>query len=215
MNNTNAECYFLTYEDVELSELSREQFEQQCNNGTTLYDIYKEEINQRRSEAKKEIKSVENTKETKVRKLEDFKGFGALHDSKSEQHIQVKEGKEFGGYTTIPHDLYRKVFPELLKKYTGHREAEKVRAAFHLLLYLHSMSYGGGRDEKYDSRLFGWSWPKDEQIMRDTGIGKNQLKARKELLQSEGLLKIEKVRTKNGNVKDYYLPFYLPYDDYK
>ncbi len=166
-------------------------------------------------EITKDSKYIQRYEKPKIlsREKGDFKGFDELHELKFNQHMHIKEGEKYGGYTMIPHILFREVFPKILMRYRKKGEPEKLRSAFHLLIYLHSMCYGGGNDEKYDKRLYGWAFPTDKQITRDTGIGKDQLKARKEILQKERLLKIVKVKTKNGRPKDYYLPFYFPFQD--
>ncbi|MGM0874477.1 MAG: hypothetical protein ACQEWV_06665 [Bacillota bacterium] len=179
------------------------------------YDSYQMSLDYWKYEITKDEKYIKKYKISKdsFREKGDFKGFDELQELKFDQHMHIKEGEKYGGYTMIPHILYREVFPKILKRYRKKGDPEKLRSAFHLLIYLHSMCYGGGNDERYDKRLYGWAFPANKQIIENTGIGKDQLKERKDILQKEGLLKVVKVKSKNGRPKDYYLPFYYPFQD--
>lgn len=83
-----------------------------------------------------------------------------------------------GGYMAIPNDMLRKQLPFLVQRY-GKDGSDAV------LLWTYLRSYANG---DRDSDAWLWSYPSREQIICDTGIGKNRLSRIIGILEAEGLL---------------------------
>jgi hypothetical protein len=105
-----------------------------------------------------------------------------------------------GGYTPIPHAIYRELLPELVAKYDG----TTARDALTIYMYLQAHAHG-----KEANDFFMWAYPTVEQIRRDTGIHGDRIRPLVSVLESEGLVATEMVPWM-GNVKKVYLPLYYP-----
>lgn len=111
---------------------------------------------------------------------------------------------ESGGYTPIPHEIYREVLPSLVSKYDG----QTARDCLTLYMYLHAHVNGEtGKD------AYLWAFPTVKQMREDTGIHGDRIKKLVDILVDEGLLETRLVPWK-GNVKKMYMPFYFS-DSYK
>jgi hypothetical protein len=117
-----------------------------------------------------------------------------------EQKAKVLERGEGGGYTPVPHDLFRTVLPNLRAKY----KRADARDALFLLLYLQAYVNGTSANEYYM-----WAFPTVEQIRDMTGIHSDRIKPLCDILEREGLL-IAKLIPWSGNVKKIYLPLFYP-----
>lgn len=103
-----------------------------------------------------------------------------------------------GGFTPIPHYIYREMLPELVAKYDG----MTARDALTLYMYLHA--YANGKDT---SDVYMWAFPTVKQMREDTGIHGDRIKALIDVLESEGLVHTEWVPWLGAN-KKMYLPLY-------
>jgi hypothetical protein len=112
---------------------------------------------------------------------------------------QKEELKKRGGYAMIPHEIGRKLLPQLVEEYGG----RTARDALALFFYLHAHANG-----EQDRNLYLWAFPPAEKICVDTGIDKNRLSKLGEILIKHKL--IWKLRIPwNGHTKAVYLPLYF------
>lgn len=102
------------------------------------------------------------------------------------------------GYAVIPHDIYRKVLPELTAKYDG----RTARDCIVLYGYMHAYTNGTTGKEAYL-----WAYPTVDQIVADTGIKRNRVNPLITLLESEGLVITRKIPW-YGHTKKMYMPLY-------
>ncbi|MDQ0174391.1 helix-turn-helix domain-containing protein [Bacillus chungangensis] len=102
------------------------------------------------------------------------------------------------GYTPIPHDIYRKLLPELKAKYDGMTARDCV------LLYGYLQAYVNGQNS---STTYMWAYPSVKQISSDTGIHKDRIKPLVDILEKEGVL-ISKMVSYRGHLKKMYMPLY-------
>ncbi|MFJ7855285.1 hypothetical protein ACIQX3_21340 [Peribacillus frigoritolerans] len=103
------------------------------------------------------------------------------------------------GYAPIPHDIYRKLLPELKEKYNGQTARDCV------LLYGYMQAFVNGESEK---DVYMWAYPTVTQIVEDTGIHKDRVKKLIDILISEGVMKVRRIPW-YGHTKKMYLPLYL------
>lgn len=119
----------------------------------------------------------------------------------AQKHRALADGG--GGFTPIPHAVYREIMPELVAKYDG----ATARDALTIYMYLQAHAHG-----KEANDFYMWAYPTVEQIRRDTGIHGDRIRPLVSVLESEGLVMTEKVPWM-GNVKKLYLPLYYPMVD--
>jgi hypothetical protein len=117
-----------------------------------------------------------------------------------EANRQKERVLDAGGYAVIPHDIYRKVLPEMKAKYDG----QTARDCILLYSYLHAYVNGQSEGDAYM-----WAWPTLNQIVEDTGIHRNRVKVLTDILVSERLLVTQKVPW-HGHTKKMFLPLYSP-----
>ncbi|MEY2195775.1 hypothetical protein AB7942_24030 [Neobacillus sp. BF23-41] len=144
-----------------------------------------------------------------------YDGFKEISLLSQRQKEKVQEGKT-GGYESMLHTLKTKIVPNLIEKYKDEFKrstAQKIRDAIYLLEFIHAFKLGDPAANKKDESLKGWAFPKDELIIEQTGITKNELPKLKKILVDERLLVIKKRKPKGGSEKDFYVPFYFPYDE--
>ncbi|KLH97028.1 hypothetical protein AA984_22415 [Brevibacillus formosus] len=122
----------------------------------------------------------------------------------AQKHRVLSDGG--GGFTPIPHAIYREIMPELVAKYDG----ATARDALTIYMYLQAHAHG-----KETNDFYMWAYPTVEQIRRDTGIHGDRIRPLVSIMESEGLVMTEKVAWM-GNVKKLYLPLFYPkrYDSY-
>lgn len=119
----------------------------------------------------------------------------------AQKHRVLSDGG--GGFTPIPHGIYRDIMPELVAKYSG----ATARDALTIYMYLQAHAHG-----KETNDFFMWAYPNVEQIRRDTGIHGDRIKPLVSILETEGLVATEMMPWR-GNVKKLYLPLYYPNTD--
>lgn len=144
-----------------------------------------------------------------------YDGFKEISSLSQRQKEQVQEGNK-GGYESMLHILKTKIAPTLIEKYKeefNRNTAQKIRDAIYLLEFIHAYKLGDPAVNGQDDALKGWAFPKDELIIKKTGITKNELPKLKKILVNERLLVIKKRKPKGGSEKDFYVPFYFPYDE--
>lgn len=144
-----------------------------------------------------------------------YDGFKEISSMSQRQKVQVQEGNK-GGYELMLHTLKTKIVPTLIDKYKDEFKrstGQKIRDAVYLLEFIHAYKLGDPKANGQDESLKGWAFPKDELIIEQTGITKNELPKLKKILVDERLLVIKKRKPKGGSEKDFYVPFYFPYDD--
>lgn len=107
-------------------------------------------------------------------------------------------GKQGGGYTPVPHVVYRDILPELVGKY----KKTEARDAVTLYMYLLAFVCGNKNDE-----LYMWAYPSVKQINKATGIHGSRIAGLIDLLVNEGLMESNFVMWK-GSRKKIYLPYY-------
>jgi hypothetical protein len=115
---------------------------------------------------------------------------------RQKKYVLAKENRV--GYAPIPHDIYRKVLPELKAKYDGQTARDCV------LLYGYLHAYTNGQS---DGDAYMWAYPTVKQINEDTGIHGDRIKKLSDILVSEGLIKTERIPW-YGHTKKMYLPLY-------
>lgn len=103
-----------------------------------------------------------------------------------------------GKYAVIPHDIYRRLLPELKAKYDGQTARDCV------VLYGYMHAYTNGQSE---GSAYMWAFPTLEQIVEDTGIHRNRVKKLADILAHEGVMKTKKIPW-YGHTKKMYLPLY-------
>ena len=101
-------------------------------------------------------------------------------------------------YAVIPHDLYRKVLPELTAKYDG----RTARDCVILYGYMHAYVNGSSGNEAYL-----WAYPTVDKIVDDTGIKRNRVNPLITIMESEGLVITRKIPW-YGHTKKLYMPLY-------
>jgi len=114
----------------------------------------------------------------------------------AQKHRALSDGG--GGFTPIPHAIYREIMPELTAKYDG----ATARDALTIYMYLQAHAHG-----KETNDFYMWAYPSVEQIRRDTRIHGDRISRLVSVLESEGLVITEMVPWM-GNVKKLYLPLY-------
>lgn len=114
-------------------------------------------------------------------------------------HLCQKERVLEGAYAPIPHDIYRKVLPELTAKYDG----QTARDCVIIYGYMHAHTNGQSGGEAYL-----WAYPTVKQIREDTGIHGDRIKRLVDVLVSEGLLVTRKIPW-YGHTKKMYMPMYM------
>ncbi|WP_449601050.1 hypothetical protein [Paenibacillus sp. Marseille-Q9583] len=114
------------------------------------------------------------------------------------QKTKVLERGEGGGYTPVPHDLFRTVLPDLHARYSK----PDARDALFLLMYLHAYVNGTSANEYYM-----WAFPTVAQIRIATGIHVDRIKPLCDILEREGLLITKRIPW-SGNTKKLYLPLF-------
>lgn len=122
-------------------------------------------------------------------------------DEKQTEALRQKEALlESGGYATTPHDIYRKVLPELTAKYDG----RTARDCVILYGYMHAHVNGQSGGDAYM-----WAYPTVDKIVEDTGIKRNRIKGLTDILEAEGLILTKKIPW-YGHTKKLYMPLYRP-----
>ncbi|MED1802920.1 hypothetical protein [Brevibacillus porteri] len=116
----------------------------------------------------------------------------------AQKHRSLSEGG--GGFTPIPHAIYREIMPELTAKYDG----ATARDALTIYMYLQAHAHG-----KETNDFYMWAYPTVEQIRRDTGIHGDRIRPLVSVLETEGLV-VTALVPWMGNVKKLYLPLYYP-----
>lgn len=101
-------------------------------------------------------------------------------------------------YAVIPHDIYRKVLPELNAKYDG----RTARDCVILYGYIHAYVNGTSGNEAYL-----WAYPTVDKIVEDTGIKRNRVNPLITIMESEGLVITRKIPW-YGHSKKLYMPLY-------
>ncbi|MBT2682646.1 hypothetical protein [Bacillus sp. ISL-37] len=104
------------------------------------------------------------------------------------------------GYAPIPHNIYRKLLPQLKAKYDGQTARDC------LFLYGYFQANVNGQSE---GSAYMWAFPNVVQIAEDTGIHKDRIKGLVDILESEGLLVSRRIPW-YGHTKKMYMPFYMP-----
>jgi len=112
--------------------------------------------------------------------------------------VQKQRVLDAGGYSVIPHDIYRKVLPELRDNYDG----QTARDCVLLYGYLHAYVNGQSGGDAYM-----WAYPTVDQIVEDTGIHRNRVSKLSDILVAEGLIKTERIPW-YGHTKKMYLPLF-------
>lgn len=101
-------------------------------------------------------------------------------------------------YAVIPHDIYRKVLPELSAKYDG----RTARDCVILYGYIHAYVNGSSGNDTYL-----WAYPTVDKIVEDTGIKRNRVNPLITIMESEGLVITRKIPW-YGHTKKLYMPLY-------
>ncbi|GIN10204.1 hypothetical protein [Shouchella clausii] len=136
-----------------------------------------------------------------------YEGFRELNDMARAQKERVLEGAT-GGFEPHSHALYKTLLPAFRERYG----ANKARDMVSMLGYLHASKVGETSSLKIAPELRGWAMVKVETIMRDLAMSKRTVNDGLRLLQEERMLIVRKAPY-NGNIKNYYLPFYYPFSD--
>jgi hypothetical protein len=103
-----------------------------------------------------------------------------------------------GSYAIIPHDIYRKLLPDLKAKYDGQTARDCV------VLYGYMHAYTNGQSE---GSAYMWAFPTVDQIIEDTGIHRNRIKGLTDILVHEGIMMTKKIPW-YGHTKKMYMPLY-------
>lgn len=140
-------------------------------------------------------------------RYEEFPKLKAQADAQKSVVLSRKKG----GYEPHLHSLYREVLPDL----TARHGAQKGRNMITLLAFLHAHKVGQPDEAKgIPKEIVGWAFVSNRYICDMLAMKENTLISLKKALKEERLVIIRKSPYK-GNEKDYYLPFYFPYDDEK
>lgn len=120
----------------------------------------------------------------------------------SKEAAEAKRQKEgvlsAGSYAIIPHDIYRKLLPELKDKYDGQTARDCV------ILYGYMHAYTNGQSEGH---AYMWAFPNVTRVAEDTGIHKDRIKGLVDILVSEGVMVTKKIPW-HGHTKKMYMPLY-------
>jgi hypothetical protein len=137
---------------------------------------------------------------------EKYAGFRELAEQAKAQKDRVLNAGT-GGWEPHSHTLYKTILPRMVAKYGP----QKGRNMVTLLAYLHASKVGETAPLSIPVELRGWAMVSNATITADLGMKEGTLIELKKALVAERLLIVRK-RPYNGNLKDYYLPFYYPYD---
>jgi hypothetical protein len=117
----------------------------------------------------------------------------ALEALRQKEHVL-----SVGSYAIIPHDIYRKLLPDLKAKYDGQTARDCV------VLYGYMHAYTNGQSE---GNAYMWAFPTVDQIVEDTGIHRNRIKGLTDILVHEGVMMTKKIPW-YGHTKKMYMPLY-------
>jgi hypothetical protein len=116
--------------------------------------------------------------------------------------FSLKEDNGQTGYSTVPHDLYRRLVP-IAREY-GKSNVDIVP----LYMYLLSNVNGRRDNDRYMS-----AFTSVERIATDTGIGRNRIARLSNVLEAVGLLKTAYDYTSNKREKLYFPMYYCALTD--